>query len=299
MEAKIRVIRPSSREHHSLLEPRICELKQHWFDVLYEDLPDDPHWHYVAATALARARAFESALSETVSSVVLCARGGYGASDILPLLDWDGLKKLPPKCVIGFSDISAIHSAIYTKLGWPGLHGPMPATTLWGQNGNFQDVDQLLATIRRLGHHEIVSGCLEVEGPVASVRGRLFGGCFTVLTNLIGTEYFPKSLDGSILFLEDTDEHPGRLMRAFNQWIQTGLLQGVRALVIGHLRKLGENIPDSAVFVYDEFARRSGLPTFRCKAFGHTSPNFPLMLGSTAKIENGILTWTYDARASV
>lgn len=299
MEAKIRVIRPSSREQTDLLPSRLADLAARGFEVLYEDLPRDSEWAYVAAPAQTRARALEAALLEPRTTAVLCARGGYGASDLLPLVDWRRLKEARPKWLVGFSDVSAIHSGLFTKLGWPGLHAPMPATALWEQNGESRDVEQLLGMLRALAKGEPIAATLEVEGPSAPVAGRLFGGCFTVLTNLIGTPYLPRTLEGSILFIEDTDEHPGRLMRAFNQWIQAGLLTGVRALVIGHLRNLGEKIPDSAPFVYEQFARRSGVPTFRCSAFGHTSPNFPLMVGSTARIEAGRLTWTYDARPSV
>jgi muramoyltetrapeptide carboxypeptidase len=299
LEAKIRVIRPSSREQSDLLPSRLAALAARGFEVLYEDLPRDSEWAYVASPAEARARALEAALLEPRTTAVLCARGGYGASDLLPLVDWRRLKEARPKWLVGFSDVSALHSALFTKLGWPGLHAPMPATALWEQNGESRDVEQLLGMLRTLAKGEPVAATLEVEGPPAPIVGRLFGGCFTVLTNLIGTPYLPKTLEGSILFLEDTDEHPGRLMRAFNQWIQAGLLAGVRALVIGHLRNLGEKIPDSAPFVYEQFARRGGVPTFRCNAFGHTSPNFPLMVGSTARIEAGRLTWTYDARPSV
>lgn len=298
MEAKIRVIRPSSREQNDLLKARIAELTKIGFEVLYEDLPGDPDWLYVSAAAASRAHALQAALAENGTTAVLCARGGYGASDLLPLINWDRLRDCTPKLIVGFSDISALHSAVFTKLGWPSLHGPMPATSLWRNGDDSRDIDQLIEILRKTSKQEAISGSLDVDGPNVPIAGRLFGGCFSVLTNLIGTDYFPKSLAGCILFLEDTDENPGRLMRALNQWVQAGLLNGVRALLIGHLRNLGENIRDSAPFVYEQFARRSGVPTFRSTDFGHTSPNFPLMLGSIGRIEAGKLNWTYQAGAS-
>ena len=86
-------------------------------------------------------------------------------------------------------------------------------------------------------------------------------------------------------------------MRAFNQWLHAGLLDDAKALVIGHLRNLGEKILDSAPFVYERFAERSPIPVFKTTAFGHTSPNFPLLLGAQARIAEGgrTLTWRFPA----
>ncbi len=294
MAVRLRLIRPSSREQNDLLQPRLAELKAAGFEVAYDDLPPDPAWAYTSSTVAARAKALESALLESSSDVVLAARGGYGASDLLDLLDWQKLKQAKPKLVVGFSDVSALHSALYAKLGWPGLHAPMPATTLWRKNGT-QDVDALLANLGKYLAGVETSGSFPLapvsKNAPARAEGPLFGGCFTVVTNLIGTPYFPKSLAGHVLFIEDTDEHPGRLMRAFNQWVMSGALKDVRAIVIGYLKGLGDKIPDCAPFVYERFAARTTVPVYSTPLFGHTSPNFPLMVGAPAAIEGERLTW--------
>lgn len=237
-----------------------------------------------------------TALLENESTVVMCARGGYGASDLLPLLPWDRLRKAAarPKILVGFSDTSALHSALWHKLGWRGIHGPMPATSLWPEGaiekpGSCADVTRLL---------EILSGAttgagINLEsfshagaGPV-ECRGWLFGGCFSVLTNLIGTPYLPASFDGAILFFEDIGEHPARLARFLNQWQQAGLLKGVRGVVWGSLTQLGANIQDNADFVYRELARRLGeVPCWRSRDFGHVAPNWPLGIGADAHIQH-------------
>lgn len=297
----LRIVRASSREQNDLLAPRIAALRAHGFDVLYDDSPPDPTWTYTAAKASVRAESLRAALTERTSDVVLCARGGYGASDLLPLLPWDELARARPKILVGFSDVSALQSALDAKLGWPSLHGPMPATVLWGHNGVDHDVKALLQTLHAIGRQQPVTQSIDVTPvgtPPETVSGSLFGGCFTVLTNLFGTPYFPKSLKDRILFIEDTDEHPARLMRAFNQWLQTGLLAEARALVIGYLRNLGEKIDDCAPFVYEQFAQRSPIPVYQTRAFGHTSPNAALMLGAAARIENHTLTWRYAPKGA-
>lgn len=296
MKPRLRIIRPSSREIKDLLASRIPELESRGFEVLYDELPSDADWTYSAGTAELRAKALVESLREPWSNFVLCARGGYGASDLLPLLPWHELAQLQPKLVIGFSDVSAIHAALYSQLGWLGLHGPMPATALWG-DVNGSSSDDIDALVNNLEHW--LTGSCSGSIPISAIsgvyprqlRGKLFGGCFTVLTNLIGTPYFPKTLADHIVFIEDTDEHPARLMRALNQWVQSDVLKGVKALVVGHIRNLGTQIPDCAPFVIEQFARRLEIPVFHSPLFGHTQPNYPMMIGAEATIEGNRLTW--------
>ncbi len=291
----IRVVRTSSREQQDLLPGKLAEFERAGFRVIFEDLPADPEWAYVSAPAELRAELLSTALLENESSVVMCARGGYGASDLLPLLPWDLLRKksAAPKLLIGFSDTSALHSALWQQLGWVGIHGPMPATSLWPEGAIENpavapDIGRLLDLIRGNIHGSSVNLQYVPSGnrprPV-EVDGWLFGGCFSVLTNLIGTPYLPSSFDGAILFFEDIGEHPARLARFLNQWQQAGLLNGVRAIVWGTFTQLGQNIPDCSDFVYSELAKRvSEIPCYRSREFGHVAPNWPLGIGARAKV---------------
>jgi muramoyltetrapeptide carboxypeptidase len=295
----IKIIRPASRESNNLLPAQIDFLRNGGFQVVLGDNPTDPSWTYTSGSAADRAKSLQSALTADNADIILCARGGYGCSDLLPLLDWKAVKAANKKLIIGFSDISALQAALYNIAGWPSLHAPMPATSLWRQNGDESDIQILLDLIRSFSKKEALRSSINLERVGNSnslpIEGRLFGGCFTVLTNLIGTAYMPKSLKQHILFIEDTDEHPARLMRALNQWLQTGLFDGLKGLVIGHLRGLGANIPDCAPYVYEEFAKRCSVPVFKSKEFGHTSPNMPLMIGSNATISLDKLSWHHSS----
>lgn len=292
----IKIIRPSSRESGDGLAEQVGFLQSNGFSVDVEDCPSDESWTYSAGSAADRTRILAESVLNPKNQIILCARGGYGASDLLPLLPWHEIKQTQPKLICGFSDISALHAAFYSIAGWPGLHGPMPATSLWRKNGDQKDIDVLLKILVNFSDGKECSSEIGVSprGEVPStITGTLFGGCFTVLSNLIGTPYMPASLTGHILFIEDTDENPARLIRTLNQWQQSGNMKGVRALIVGHLRSLGESIPDCADYVYNEFARRVGVPVFSTAAFGHTSPNMPMLLGANAAITQGRLSWHY------
>jgi muramoyltetrapeptide carboxypeptidase len=301
-QISIRIIRPSSREQENLLPARIEWLKAQGFNVLYEDLPPDPSWAYAASTAVHRAQALITALGENETSAILCARGGYGASDILPLIKWQDLRTklrhVTPKLLVGFSDVSALHAALLTELGWPGLHAPMPATSLWLKDGQTTDVESLLEILRGRSHTGSVK--LRSVGSLArglAVTGELWGGCLSVLTNLIGTPWIkPTAMAGRIFYFEDIGEHPARIMRFLNQWHQSGCLAGVKALVIGSLTGLAPAVPDNADFVSEQIAARYGIPTFKTEAFGHVSPNTPMGFGTPCTIvPNGTsaeLSWS-------
>lgn len=281
---QIKLLRLSSREDPDLLSstlPILCK----WFPGLeFVDVPPDPSWPYSAGSIKDRAESLKNALAEKNIGTIWCARGGYGASDLLGLIDFEYLKGTTPRLIVGFSDVSALHSAFYAQLQWPGLHAPMPATSLWRNSG--EDILQLRA---------ILSGAKGGRVPLTEtvsspVTGKLFGGCFSVLTNLIGTPFFPKSLAGHILFFEDTGESPGRLCRFFNQWMYSGVLNGVKGIVLGDFRDCG-NPRHFKQYIQAQLESRTDIPVFGQGQFGHCSPNFPLMIGANARVEGNFLHW--------
>ena len=112
-----------------------------------------------------------------------------------------------------------------------------------------------------------------------------------MLTSLIGTPYLRDNFEDHILYFEDIGENPGRIIRMLNQWQQSGLLRGVRGLLLGCFTDLGGDLPDSAKILLDEVSRRYKIPTFASKDFGHVSPNQPLVLGAYAEIKHQKLVW--------
>ena len=104
----------------------------------------------------------------------------------------------------------------------------MPGGKFWYQERELSDAMNVL--LGNAPHQEI---CLN-ESATKNHEGKLFGGCFSVLTNLVGTSFLPD-LAGHILIFEDIEEHPARLMRYWKQWEYAGILTGVEAVVFGRL----------------------------------------------------------------
>lgn len=259
------------------------------FTVAHSPLVHDTRTPMSAATDPERSERLMQALLETSSDVVMSARGGYGASSLLQLIDWDELRATEPKPLIGFSDISALHSAMFSTLGRAGLHGPMPGSALYCENN--KDIAILHELLKRglpWTSNIEVTPCNPLQ-PEAS--GWLFGGNLATLTGLIGTPWFPSSLHGAVVFLEDVGEHAGRVGRYFSQWCLSGAMEGVEAIVLGAFTNAGEGNAGRRENIVGEFTRRVECPVFESKSFGHLSPNYPLAIGASASISDNQLRW--------
>lgn len=97
----------------------------------------------------------------------------------------------------------------------------------------------------------------------------------------------PAALDGYIVFLEAVGENTYRIMRYLNQWQQSGMLDGVRAIVLGRFDKLGGNQAN----LYKRFAARVSCPVYTTSSFGHRHPLYPIPVGGHGKIADGKLIW--------
>ncbi len=291
LPAMLTVVEPSSAPESAVLESNLGVLRQVGIRVSYQRYPLDAGDRQAQVGVNTRAQILSGVLSDPEIAYVLAARGGYGASDLLRHLDWSALSSLPKTVVIGFSDISALQVALYVRLGWPAIHGPMPGSSLWS---NGPDVDCL---VRLLSSPRPWNSAISVSpfggsSTDTTVQGTLIGGCLSVLSALIGTPYFPETLQGYILFLEDTNETAERVLRFWNQWLECDLVDDLAAVVVGRFTDLSGDHDEE--WLVTRLAERCTVPLFRSPDFGHISPNHPLVIGAEARIDGGILKWRLD-----
>ena len=286
----IHILEPSGPPESDVLDRNLRAIRQQGFEVDYTPCSADAKTRLEIQGIETRLGALQSALDSN-SRYLLSARGGYGASELLSRLDWDALTKEAPRVLIGFSDISALQSALYARLKWPSLHAPMPGSSLW-QGG--EDVRALLDLLRS---DRPWTGSINVapvsNTPELKCQGYLFGGCLSVLSNLVGTPNLPSDLSGHILFFEDTGESAPRLLRYWRQWLDSGLLKGVSAVVFGRFTEMG-SMTEADSWAVTELAARAPCPVFSSRDFGHVTPNLPLAIGAQAEIRHDRLLWNLD-----
>ncbi len=241
---------------------------------------------YLAGDDAHRLAQLQAALDDPTIAAVWAARGGYGTTRLLPQLRLRPQRDAP-KLVIGFSDLTALHAAL-NALGVASLHGP-----------NVGQVGELTAAalnhLRETLFSSLPPLALEGAAPLTpgQARGTLLGGNLTLLASLCGTAHLP-SFAGAILLLEDIGERPYRLDRALTQLWSSGALQGVRGLALGTFQGCEEkSTGEGPEPVFQDFARRLGVPAALGFPVGHVNANFAVPLGAEAELDASLGRLTF------
>ncbi len=219
---------------------------------------------------------------------ILCLRGGYGAVRILDKLDYKEIAR-HPKLFIGYSDITALHTALGEKSGISTVHGAM----LFGLGKESlpdytrEEFFRGITSDKPLGEISMPPGQkLETVTP-GEAEGIVMGGNLTVLASMVGTPYELKG-DGVLLFLEDVDETSYRLDRCLQQLWQSGLLHRVSGILYGDFLG-GDDDLDEGDFTTDEvityYAKLAGVPAIKGVPAGHAKLNAFLPFGVRARMK--------------
>ena len=168
--------------------------------------------------------------------MVMCARGGYGANKVLPLINYDLIKN-NPKIFIGYSDITAYLTSITQKTGLVTFHGPMLTTykKSW-VSYNYDLMHSVLTGEKRIKIKEPDSSPVKVLKH-GKASAQLWGGNMTLLINRLGTDEFLDTND-IILFLEDIDEYLYSFERMMVQMRIAKMFNNIRGLIIGELKDI-------------------------------------------------------------
>ena len=180
-----------------------------------------------------RAEDFNNMFSDPNIDAIFCARGGYGANRVLPLLNYDMIKE-NPKIFIGYSDITAYLTSITQKTELITFHGPMLVSYKHGFiDYNF---DHMMKALTRT--ENIVISTPEGFDPhilkKGTAKGPLWGGNLSLVMNRLGTDG-QINTTGCILFLEDLDEYLYSFERMLVHLQTAGVLNNINGLIIGEL----------------------------------------------------------------
>ena len=192
-------------------------------------------WGPFAGTPQERADDIHHMFSNPKIEAIICARGGYGANRVLPLLDYNLIRD-NPKIFMGYSDITAYLTSITQKTGLVTFHGPMMVSYKKGfVNYNFQTMERILNGTPDFKIESPDSLPARILKP-GTAMGPLWGGNMTLLINRLGTSD-SLDTDGVILFLEDLDEYLYSFERMLVQMRTAGMLDNIAGLIIGELHE--------------------------------------------------------------
>jgi muramoyltetrapeptide carboxypeptidase len=276
---RVRIVAPSSPFPLARLERGVLRLEAAGFSV--EDVTGVlvGHHAYLNGTDDERRRLLEDALRADVD-LVWIARGGYGLTRILSALDVPD--EIP--VVVGFSDATALHGLLWQQ-GLRSVHGPL-ATSLADEPD--EAFEHLLRAVEARAAGAVLGGLrVLIPGPEV-LEGRLFAANLCVLAHLVGTRAMPD-LTGALLVLEEVGERPYRIDRMLTQLLTSGALDGVHAVLLGHLTGCteppgGEREVPAAIDVVRERLSARGVPLVAGLPVGHEAPNFALPSGARARL---------------
>ncbi|MBA1334794.1 MAG: Muramoyltetrapeptide carboxypeptidase [Firmicutes bacterium] len=250
--------------------------------------------HYLAGEDAARAGDMNDMFRDDSIAGIFCVRGGYGVTRILDMLDYEGIRQ-NPKAVLGYSDITALHLALWKKAELVTFHGPMVAEM--GDNFpryNQDYMERALFSARCMGLVDNPPG----EGPVkvlcpGEAEGRIVGGNLSLLCSTIGTPY-EIDTTGSVFFLEEVGEPPYKIDRMLNHLRMAGKFRDAGAIVFGQWTGCEDaKYPGhTAENLLEDIAREENKPCLSNLMIGHGRYNITIPLGCRAVIENGKLYLT-------
>lgn len=287
----IGIIAPASpaKGHQSMTRVQ-SQMEALGFNVVMAPSCFETYGDYLAGTARDRARDLNVMFQDPDIDAVMCLRGGYGTPQILDLLDYPSISA-NPKLFIGYSDITALHTAIGQKAGLATLHGPMAASDIAGDFEDFSRRCLLRALTENTPLGKIGSPlddpieCL-VEG---KAEGQLTGGNLTLIAATLGTP-FEIDTKGKILFLEDVGEEPYRIDRMLIQLSLAGKLADAAGFVLGDWADCeSREYPDgfTVLDLFTEIIAPYRKPTIYNVKAGHCEPKLTLPLGVEVHLDAG------------
>jgi muramoyltetrapeptide carboxypeptidase len=245
-------------------------------------------WGFLAGSDSERASDLMRMFTDHKVKAIICVRGGYGSSRLLPLLDYRTIRA-NPKIFTGYSDITSLHCAFLVKSNLVSFHGPMLNSDF--VKADFPDftLQSFLKTLMQPSAPGSI--CADYKRKTVTIlrrgkaTGPLIGGNITLLCASLGTPYQPSFKNG-ILFFEDLDEVPYRFDRMLTQLLNAGLLQQIAGIAIGinanckdpkakHAKEYRQTLED----VFKERLLPLKVPVVAGLPFGHIPLNATLPVG--------------------
>jgi muramoyltetrapeptide carboxypeptidase len=256
---------------------------------------------YVAGTPENRARDLEALFLDPEIDVIQCLQGGYGAMEVVPLLDVEA-SAAHPKALCGYSDITALHVRLLARAGLATIHSNglagvgSPDIPDWNR-------ERLLFVLRTGGVGEVPRdpGDPYVRAIVGGrVTAPLAGGNLDLIVRTIGTP-FDVDFAGTILFFEDVDSSPWQVDGKLLHLRHAGKLDRVAGVVVGEMKDCDwrESRPEaprsrSLEDVLERHLESLGVPVLYKLPLGHGKHHAAIPLGVQATLDADARTLTID-----
>lgn len=235
-------------------------------------------YNYFSGTDEDRLEDLQQMLDDDTVQAILCGRGGYGTGRIIDRINFKKFQR-KPKWIIGYSDITVLHSHIYRRYNVISIHSPMAAAFNDGEYKN-----QYIQSLRKVLAGKKMNYISDVHpyNKKGEALGELVGGNLSVIAHLIGTPSDVSS-KGKILFLEDIGEYIYTIDRMMHQLMRSGKLDKLAGLVIGGFSEMKDTTIPFGKQVYDiihDLLEKYNFPVCYNFPVSHEKENYALKIGA-------------------
>jgi len=264
------------------IQPALIKLKEWGFNVLIGNTIGKRDFSF-GGTDAERLTDLQQMLDDKNIKAILCARGGYGAVRIIDKIDFSYFKK-HPKWIIGFSDITVLHSHINRNSHIATIHSKMCNSfpTDWNlaeaiQRETIESIRQCLVGEKM--HYQTIPNTNNRAG---QTTGELVGGNLKTLESLAGS-CSDINTKNKILFVEDTGEYLYSIDRMFWNLKRSGKLSELKGLIIGGFKikkdDAGEEYGKTLEEIVLEKVKEFNYPVCFDFPVGHQRNNYALKCG--------------------
>lgn len=239
-------------------------------------------YHYFSGTDEERLADLQNMLDDPSIHAILFGRGGYGLTRIIDQINFSTFVK-QPKWLIGFSDITILHTHLLRQYNISSIHGPMAGTFMdYGvDNLSIQSLHKII-----LGEKMDYSVSTHPLNRTGKAEGKLIGGNLSLLTHLIGTKSDLPYKD-AILFIEDVGEYIYHIDRMFRQLKRSEKLQQLNGLIVGGFTEMKDtniSFGKSVYDIIDEIVKEYPFPVCFNFPVSHGAENVALKYGMNCKL---------------
>jgi muramoyltetrapeptide carboxypeptidase len=241
---------------------------------------------YLAGTDDARSSDVNALFAATNVQWMLANRGGYGCPRIVDMLDYNAIAN-NPKIIMGYSDLTALLTAIHLNTGLVTFHGPMGIDTWINTDGSStMNADYVH---RVLFHNQMVL----MKNPNTTTlvpgraRGRLLGGNLSLFVAMLSTPYMMAvPWEEVLLFLEDVGEEPYHIDRMLTTLHVSGVMKRIAGFVWGTCTACHADDPTRSFTIAEVLAQKAPpCPSFTGLLFGHNGQQYTIPIGIHAELD--------------
>lgn len=308
----IGVCAPSSgikENHNKRFDSAIEQIRGLGYEVIETAFARKDDGKCTSTTPEIRAKEFLELYENPKVKAILPPWGGEFLMEILPYIDWEKIKKLPPKWIIGYSDLTTLSFAFTLNTDIATVHGsnlmnmgfvPMHDSDRFlfefiSKNETVQYSSEKSGGYKKTFDHYALNEKTmwkSLDNNDHIFLGRMIGGCLDVICKLIGTKYAPVNdflekykNDGFIWTLESCEMSSAEIYRTLWQMKENGWFLYAKGIVVGR----PDNYSDNEGFtIIDALSRVFGdlnIPVIYDADIGHKPPQMQIMNGAFGKVE--------------